>query len=77
MKRSMKRAGTLLVACLISVLLSGCESFRPRGYQPPTDSYEYIAQRDGLVGSKDSNPNLTWMGDLLVEALRALTHSGR
>jgi hypothetical protein len=71
------RIATTALALLISILLSGCESFRPRGYQPPTDSYEYIAKRDGLDRPKGADPKLSWMGDLAVGLLNALAHSGR
>jgi predicted small secreted protein len=78
MKRRIEQAGLSIAVLLVSLLVGGCQTFRPRGYQPPKDSYEYIMQRDGGAAQKgQENPDLRWVGDAIVGLLKTLTHSDR
>src|SRR5213593_4734280 len=47
MNRRIQQTGLRVPVLLVSLFLAGCETFRPRDFQPPKDSYEYIMQRDG------------------------------
>jgi hypothetical protein len=58
------------------MLVSGCQTFRPRGYEPPKDSYEYVMQRDRVASNKEPEYPDTWVADLIVELLKWATHSG-
>jgi hypothetical protein len=74
MKRRIEQAGLSLAVLLVA----GCQTFRPRGYQPPKDSYEYIMQRDrGAAQNGQENPDLRWVVDAIVGLLRTLAHSDR
>jgi len=72
--RSIVRFTVQLAAVLfLLIFLSGCQSFRPWGYQPPTDSYEYIMQRDGDPSKKrQATGDATWIGDAIIGLLQGL-----
>ena len=61
---------------LLSLLVVGCQAFRPRGYQPPKDSYEYIVERDRDLSQKAPDAEPYW-ADLMVGLLRWATDSDR
>jgi len=78
MNRRIQQTGLRVPVLLVSLFLAGCETFRPRDFQPPKDSYEYIMQRDGGSAQKgQEKPDLRWIGDSLVGLLKALAHSDR
>ena len=74
MQRPIKLAREIVAMLLISSLVAGCQTFRPRNYQPPMDSPEYLMQRDRDPRQhKRESDELRWIGDAIIGLLRGLT----
>ena len=46
MKRRTRQTCNIVAVLLFLPLVTSCQTFRPRGYEPPKDSPEYIMKRD-------------------------------
>ena len=65
-----RQAKGIAVMLLCTVLLTGCQTFRPMGYQPPKDSYEYVMQRDRPASKEELESREPWWGGLIKGLLQ-------
>ena len=77
MNRHTRHLKDFWMILLCSVLVSGCQTFRPRGYQPPKDSHEYVMKRDRDASQQDQECRDPWLAKLIADLLNWAAHSSR